>query len=359
VDILSPIAEARNSYSYSAAGQKLRVVQRYNPHYSTSPVIGSAVNTSALDVTKTTDYVGNKVFENNALKRILVDGGYIQDNTYYFYETDHLGSNRTVINLSGTVVERNDYYPYGMQMAHNDPAKGRPSIVFDRYTRTSLKFSGKELDVMHGLNMYDFSARSQDPTLGRFTTVDPKAEKYYSWSPYAYCGNNPIRLVDVNGKEWGIIVNANGTMTITLNTTISSGSNLNLTAAQLDAYKTRISTQLNSTISEASGGLISASISFDGAKDPSRFSFGIELTNENENLGGYIGGSTSVFLSATNAENMTEFGETAVHELMHTLTLSELAYTNLSDTKMAWKDGSYRTEMGTDKDIIKNVIVVR
>ena len=52
---------------------------------------------------------------------------------------------------------------------------------------------------MGGLNLYDFSARSHDPTLGRFTTVDPLAEKYYSWSPYVYCLNNPVIFVDKNG----------------------------------------------------------------------------------------------------------------------------------------------------------------
>ena len=55
---------------------------------------------------------------------------------------------------------------------------------------------------MGGLNLYDFSARSQDPTLGRFTTVDPKAEKYYSISPYAYCAGNPMNVVDPTGMAY-------------------------------------------------------------------------------------------------------------------------------------------------------------
>ncbi|MDR0825274.1 MAG: hypothetical protein LBN74_09285 [Prevotella sp.] len=59
VDIKSPVAEARNEYTYSAGGQKLKVVQKWNPSYLTAPVIGSAINTSSLTMTKTTDYVGN------------------------------------------------------------------------------------------------------------------------------------------------------------------------------------------------------------------------------------------------------------------------------------------------------------
>ncbi|SBV91668.1 exported hypothetical protein [uncultured Dysgonomonas sp.] len=41
-------------------------------------------NAQAAEV-KTTDYTGNKVYENNTLKRILIDGEYIKGMTYYFY----------------------------------------------------------------------------------------------------------------------------------------------------------------------------------------------------------------------------------------------------------------------------------
>ena len=70
-------------------------------------------------MTKTTDYVGNMIYENNTLKRILVNGGYIESGVYYFYLTDHQGNNRVVANASGTVIQKTHYYPFGAAFAEN------------------------------------------------------------------------------------------------------------------------------------------------------------------------------------------------------------------------------------------------
>jgi hypothetical protein len=35
----------------------------------------------------------------------------------------------------------------------------------------------------------------------RTTTIDPHAENYYSISPYAWCANNPVRMVDLDGRD--------------------------------------------------------------------------------------------------------------------------------------------------------------
>ena len=102
-----------------------------------------------------------------------------------------------MINQSGTVVERNDYYPYGMQMAHNQLTNSASGSDNKR------KFSGKELDVMGGLNLYDSQARWYDPCIPVLPTVDPLAEKYYSISPYVYCKDNPLRLIDPDGRDPG------------------------------------------------------------------------------------------------------------------------------------------------------------
>lgn len=195
MDIKSPVGEGRNKYTYSAGGGKLRVEQKWNPNYSTTPVIGSGITESALTKTETTDYVGNIIYESHSdgtsKTRILVDGGYIENGAYFFYLNDHLGNNRVVTNATGAVTQKNHYYPFGTTFAESTSSDNQP-----------YKYNGKELDKMHGLNLYDYSARYYESAIGRFTTVDPLAESYYSWSPYAYVGNNPIKRIDPTGMDW-------------------------------------------------------------------------------------------------------------------------------------------------------------
>lgn len=63
-------------------------------------------------------------------------------------------------------------------------------------------YRGGRLDREAGLDLYDSRARQLDPLLGRTTTQDPMAEKYYSISPYAWCASNPIRNTDPSGMYY-------------------------------------------------------------------------------------------------------------------------------------------------------------
>ena len=160
------------SYVYAADGTKLR----------TTHVIGND--------TTVTDYCGNVVYENKVPKYLLTGEGYVTlaDNVYHYYVKDHQGNIRVVVDQDGKVEEVNHYYPFGGIFASSGNAQ-------------PYKYNGKELDTKNGLNLYDYGARHYDPALGRFTTMDPMAEKYYPMSPYAYCGNNPVRNIDVGGRK--------------------------------------------------------------------------------------------------------------------------------------------------------------
>jgi RHS repeat-associated protein len=60
---------------------------------------------------------------------------------------------------------------------------------------SAYRYTGREYDEETGL--HNFRARLYDSTLMRFYQVDP-AEQFAS--PYVYCGNNPIGLVDPDGR---------------------------------------------------------------------------------------------------------------------------------------------------------------
>ena len=72
----------------------------------------------------------------------------------------------------------------------------------------SYTFSAKERDSETGLSY--FGSRYYSSDLSIWLSVDPMSDKYPSLSPYVYCANNPIKLVDPNGEEIGDYYDLNG-----------------------------------------------------------------------------------------------------------------------------------------------------
>ena len=169
-------------YGYSADGVKLRREERNaNPDMTFYPP-GHF----------TTDYVGNCIWRGETLATVMTEGGYINalDGSYHFVVTDHLGNVRAIMDGSGTIEKSFDYYPFGESYASETVSN--PGEAF--------RYGGKEREEKFGIHeVYDFSARWYSPVYGRFQTMDPLCEKYYSLSPYAYCANNPMRFVDPSG----------------------------------------------------------------------------------------------------------------------------------------------------------------
>ncbi len=153
------------------------------------------------------EYVGNVVMEDGRMKYLLVDGGYIDFTSgtpvYMYYFKDHLGSNRVVASQSGSVEQVNHYYPYGLSFPlDSHTSSGSDSSVSSAGVDDQpWKYSGNELMSLGGLSVYDFNARTYDQSLGRFLSIDPLAENYYSVSPYAFCSNNPVNFVDPDGSR--------------------------------------------------------------------------------------------------------------------------------------------------------------
>lgn len=95
--------------------------------------------------------------------------------------------------LKAEVLAAHNYYPFGMAMP------GRTSVS----STYRYGFQGMETedDINGNNNAYTTEFRQYDPRVGRWMSVDPKAEKYPSWAPYVAFDNNPIRLVDPNGAQ--------------------------------------------------------------------------------------------------------------------------------------------------------------
>ena len=146
------------------------------------------------------DYAGSFTYSrgdggSKTLESVAFGGGRIRKSgsTYAvdYHITDHLGSVRAIVNASGTVVEQNDFYPFGTRHPN-----GLTTLAANRW-----RFSDKEeQDAAFGITYSDFGARFYDRSAA-WTAIDPLAEKYYSVSPYVYCNNNPVKFVDSEGRK--------------------------------------------------------------------------------------------------------------------------------------------------------------
>ena len=165
-------------YAYSADGVKLSVSDGANGY----------------------DYLGSLIYVRTngslSLDRALFDGGALRPNgAVDYFVKDHLGSVRVIVDQAGTVREQNDYYPYGERC----PESTYAISAVNRY-----KYNGKEEQTVGALGMLDYGARMYQAGIGRWFVPDPLAEQNPSVSLYAYCSNNPINRIDLDGlsDDW-------------------------------------------------------------------------------------------------------------------------------------------------------------
>ena len=174
-------------YTYDASGVKHRVI-----HSSTKPDVSP---TGRLTTADTTDYVGNRVYLNGKIDKVLTPYGYLQDGKFHTWLHDYQGNIVAVV-VGDSVVQRNSYYPYGLPHATSSLLT---NVTFT--TPNTHKYSGKEFDTFGGTDLYDFHARYHAPSTGRFMTIDQLCEEKPHLSGYAYCAGNPINLIDPSGMN--------------------------------------------------------------------------------------------------------------------------------------------------------------
>ena len=114
----------------------------------------------------------------------------------FFYHSDHLGSTSYITDAKANITQFDAYLPYG-------------ELLVDEHSSTEempYKFNGKEFDEETGL--YYYGARYMNPRTRLWYGVDPLAEKYVSTGSYVYCIDNPIRLIDPDGRKVKADVNS-------------------------------------------------------------------------------------------------------------------------------------------------------
>ncbi|MCC8427305.1 DUF6443 domain-containing protein [Mucilaginibacter sp. UR6-11] len=163
------------TYTYDAAGNKLRRIAN-----------GSV-----------TEYIDGIQYGSNGIDFIQTEEGRVLNLTgtpnFEYSLTDHLGDTRVTFDSStggNTPKQLDDYYPFGLDI--NSAASG---------VKNEYLYNKKESQEQVGLNQYDYSARFYDPVIGRWTSVDPLAEKSRRFSPYVYGDDNSIRFIDPDGMS--------------------------------------------------------------------------------------------------------------------------------------------------------------
>ena len=276
--------------------------------------------------------------------------GYIPNDTTkeetFFYHSDHLGSTSYITDDKANITQYDAYLPYG-------------ELLVDEHSSSEdlpYKFNGKQFDEETGL--YYYGARYMNPMASIWYGVDPLAEKYTTTGGYVYTLNNPVKFIDVDGREWTQTTDKNGNTVITVSLNLSF--NGDFSAAQMENYKTTISSEFNRMISDASDGRMSGVIKFyTNNKDIVQ---SLVLTSDESSI---IAGSTTYMSSQVNVNDkngaLKDYAIVAAdvsHELLHALRLAHpFERTQTADTKLLRVGpNSYISTPSTASNIENNVM---
>ncbi len=95
-----------------------------------------------------------------------------------------------VTNEDGHITQNVVYIPYGEVFVEERNGSWTSPYLFN----------AKELDEETGL--YYYGARYLDPAGAKWLSVDPMWNNDPDKTPYNYCLNNPVKMVDPDGRKW-------------------------------------------------------------------------------------------------------------------------------------------------------------
>lgn len=117
----------------------------------------------------------------------------------YYYDRDHLGSIREVMNSDGSIAARYDYDPYGKRLVQYQAAgyTGGCDVGYTGHITQLSPVSGQGSIILTCFRAYD-------PDFGQWLSADP-ARELGGFNLYAYVGGNPVNAVDPLGL-WQITI---------------------------------------------------------------------------------------------------------------------------------------------------------
>ena len=115
------------------------------------------------------------------------------ENPIVRYQYDnHLGSACLELDNTGQIISYEEYHPFGTTSYRS--GRSQTEVSLKRY-----KYCGKERDEETGL--YYYGMRYYAAWICRFVSVDPFQFKYPELTPFQYASNNPVSMIDLDGKE--------------------------------------------------------------------------------------------------------------------------------------------------------------
>ncbi len=117
---------------------------------------------------------------------------------------DALGSPRAITDISGNVVSRHDYMPFGEEVYAGTGGRTSAQGYLQTIDGVRQQFTGYEKDLESGLDYAQ--ARYYSGKHGRFTSVDPLTASASIKSPqtfnrYSYALNSPYKFTDPLGLQ--------------------------------------------------------------------------------------------------------------------------------------------------------------
>jgi RHS repeat-associated protein len=164
---------------YSADGTKLRkeVYRDGQLNYYKDYTGGFVYRSGELDYFRS---------ENGRIRK--VDDGFVPE----YHIKDHLGNVRVAFESDGrggvSRTQEQHYYPFGMEM---------PGLTLNSASENEYRYNNKEHEKDFALHWYHYGARYYDYQLGKWFSVDPKD---FFHSTYLYVHNNPVGIIDPDGK---------------------------------------------------------------------------------------------------------------------------------------------------------------